>query len=204
MNDILNNLPPEIKQRMPSCQQKTDNARVQQRKEKEPIENNKLSAPPRVDTATTSSSTDKPAIESQQRGVASYTRSKYARAIAEIGKRCSPRLQALDMTELAQAIMGDNPKGLTQEYANEVFDEETGELLKYRKLINHPKYHEVWRHSSANEFGRLAQGVGGRILGTNTIFFIHKHEIPPDRWNDVTYAKFVCELKPNKLEVHRT
>ena len=59
-------------------------------------------------------------------------------------------------------------------------------------------------HSSANEFGRLAQGVGGRIQGTNTIYFVHKHQVPPDRWKDITYAKFVCELKPNKAEVHRT
>ena len=52
------------------------------------------------------------------------------------------------MTELAQAIMDD-----TEEYANEVFDEETGTLLKYQKLITHPKYSEVWMHSSAKEIG---------------------------------------------------
>jgi hypothetical protein len=78
--------------------------------------------------------------------------------------------------------------------------------MKYRQLIStHLKYKEVWMHSSANEFGRLAQGVGGRIQGTNTIFLIHKHQVPADRWKDITYAKFVCELlKPNKKEVHRT
>jgi hypothetical protein len=59
-------------------------------------------------------------------------------------------------------------------------------------------------HSSANEFGRLAQGVGGQIQGTNTIFFIHKNQILGDRWKDIKYAKFVCELKPNKREIHRT
>jgi hypothetical protein len=57
-------------------------------------------------------------------------------------------------------------------------------------------------HSSAT--GRLAQGVGGQIQGTNTIFFIHKNQIPGGRWKDVTYAKFVCELKLNKKEIHRT
>ena len=62
----------------------------------------------------------------------------------------------------------------------------------------------MWSYSSANEFGRLAQGVGGRIQGTDTIFFINKNQVPADRWKDVTYAKFVCELKPNKAEVHRT
>jgi hypothetical protein len=132
------------------------------------------------------------------------TKSKYATAIAEItNRRRSPRLHSQVMMELAQAIYAESPTA-SEEYACEVFDPETGELLKYRKLISHPKYGEVWNNSSANEFGRLAQGVGGRIQGTNTIFFIHKHEVPQDRWNDVTYAKFVCELKPNKAEVHRT
>ena len=28
--------------------------------------------------------------------------------------------------------------------------------------------------------------------------------MPQDRFKDVTYAKFVCELKPNKAEIHRT
>ena len=37
------------------------------------------------------------------------------------------------------------------------------------------KYNETWSKSAANEFGRLAQGVGGRYKGTNTIFFIHKN-----------------------------
>jgi hypothetical protein len=59
-------------------------------------------------------------------------------------------------------------------------------------------------HSSANEFGRLAQGVGGQIKGTNTTFFVHKHQVPQDRWKDIIYAKFVCQLKSNKADVHRT
>ncbi len=59
-------------------------------------------------------------------------------------------------------------------------------------------------HSSAIKFGRLAQGVGGRIKGTETIFFVCKHQVLEDRWKDVTYAKFVCELKPNKAKLHRT
>jgi hypothetical protein len=54
------------------------------------------------------------------------------------------------MTELVQAIIDDNP---TAEFANEVFDTESGKLLKYQKLITHPKYRKVWMHSSANKFG---------------------------------------------------
>ena len=64
------------------------------------------------------------------------------------------------------------------EQAVAVFDKETGKLLNYRQLLVHPKYKKAWSVSSANEFGRLAQGVGGRIKGTNTVFFIHESEIP--------------------------
>ena len=93
---------------------------------------------------------------------------------------------------------------LTSETAQAIFDEESGKMLKYRKLITHPKYKEVWTHSLANEFGRLAQGVGTRIARTNTIFFVTKNDIPANRRRDITYGKFVCEYKPNKAEKERT
>ena len=85
-----------------------------------------------------------------------------------------------------------------------VFDEASGKMLKYRQLLTHPGYKEVWSKSSANEFGRLAQGVGTRINGTNTIFFVRKQDVPLDRRKDITYGKFVCEYKPNKAEKERT
>jgi hypothetical protein len=55
-----------------------------------------------------------------------------------------------------------------------------------------------------NEFGQLAQGVGGRVTRTNTIFFIQKDHIPIDRRKVVMYGSFLCEFKPNKEEKHRT
>lgn len=70
--------------------------------------------------------------------------------------------------------------------------------------MKNPETRKIWSPSAANEFGRLAQGVGGRIEGTNTIFFVAKREIPSDRIKDVTYVKFVCEEKPNKAERYRT
>jgi len=138
-------------------------------------------------------------------------RSKYAQAVEHMldrGRRDRGRYNARQsrqqfFQEFAQAVLNDNPKSAV-EFANEIFDADSGKMLKYRQLITHPEHKEVWYHSSANEFGRLAQGVGGRIQGTDTIFFIHKYQVPADRWKDVTYAKFVCELKPNKAEVHRT
>ncbi len=77
-------------------------------------------------------------------------------------------------------------------------DKDSGKMLNYRQLIRHPLYKDDWTKSSANKFGRLAQGVGRRIKGTNTIEFIHHHEIPKDRNKDVTYGKFVCTMRPER------
>ena len=76
-----------------------------------------------------------------------------------------------------------------------VMDIESGKMLKHRQLINHPNpdTSQTWRTSTANEIGRLFQGVGGRIKNpTNTCHFIRKDQVPADRFKDVTYAKFEC------------
>ena len=96
------------------------------------------------------------------------------------------------------------PAQLFHHMANAVLDKETGEMLEYRQLLRNPKYSKPWYHSSANEFGRLAQGIGGRVNGTNTLFFVHKHEVPADRFKDTTYGRFVCVERPQKEEVNRT
>ena len=44
-----------------------------------------------------------------------------------------------------------------------VIDEQTGRLLNYKQFMQDIKYKKNWITSSANEFGRLANGVGGRI-----------------------------------------
>ena len=90
-----------------------------------------------------------------------------------------------------------------QESANSVLDFDTGKLLEYRQLLRDPKQKEIWTKAGANEFGRIAQGVGGRIDGTNTIFFVHKHEIPQDRLKDVTYIKFVASVHTEKDDPNR-
>ena len=53
-----------------------------------------------------------------------------------------------------------------------VLDKTTGKMLNYHQLLNHPAYHADWTLSSANKFGQLANGIGGRVKGTNTIKFI--------------------------------
>ena len=86
-----------------------------------------------------------------------------------------------------------------------VMDKETGKLMNYCQLLQHPKYRKEWSISSANEFGRLANGVGGRIKKpTNTIRFIQEKEVPKPRRKDVTYGSFVCTVRPEKAEPNRT
>jgi hypothetical protein len=83
----------------------------------------------------------------------------------------------------------------------------SGKMLKHRQLINHEDANisATWSTSSANEFGRLFQGVGNRIKNpTNTCHFIRKEQVPKDRFKDVTYGKFECTVRPQKAEKHRT
>jgi hypothetical protein len=91
-----------------------------------------------------------------------------------------------------------------REAAHAVLHQETGELLEYRRLLKHPCFKDVWNRSAADEFERLAQGIGGRIKGTGTIQFIHKHEIPADRLKDITYIKFVCTVRTEKKDPYWT
>ena len=45
--------------------------------------------------------------------------------------------------------------------ANQASDEDTGKVVTYRQLMQNPRYKNDWSIASANEFGRLASGVGG-------------------------------------------
>ena len=76
--------------------------------------------------------------------------------------------------------------------ANEILDHETGRILNYKQLWKDPRHNYDWDRSVAN--GRLAQGVGGRVKGTETIFFILKHKVPIEQLKDVTYGRFVCKV----------
>ena len=53
----------------------------------------------------------------------------------------------------------------------------------------------------ANEIGRLAQGVGSRIKGTNTFTFVDISDIPKNKFT--TYARIVSEIRPNKDDPNR-
>ncbi len=76
-----------------------------------------------------------------------------------------------------------------------VMDADTGKLLNYRQLMRSTKYRKAWSLSSANKFGRLANGIGSRIKNpTNTIKFICQHKVPTERMKDITYGQFVCTV----------
>ncbi len=84
-------------------------------------------------------------------------------------------------------------------------DADTGKLLNYHQLMQSTKYQDAWSLSLANKFGRLANGVGGHIKNlTNTIQFIHQHEVTKDQMEDVTYGQFICTVQPKKAEPNRT
>jgi hypothetical protein len=46
----------------------------------------------------------------------------------------------------------------------------TGANMEYRGLISYDETLPTWDRADANEFGRLAQGVGGHIEGSNIVF----------------------------------
>ena len=92
------------------------------------------------------------------------------------------------------------PIKLLCEIAGAVLDGETGEMMDYCHLRISSLYRDVWGKSFGNEFGRLAQGMPGRVDGTNTLFFIDEEKIPRDRIKDVTYRRVICDVREGKME----
>ena len=79
-----------------------------------------------------------------------------------------------------------------------MLDKTTSKLIPYQHLIRNPKYQKVWQCAYGNEIGRVAQGIPGRVQGTNTLFFINKEDLPPDRCKDVTYGSICVNYCPDK------
>ena len=52
----------------------------------------------------------------------------------------------------------------------------------------------------SNEIGRIFQRIRD-IQGANKFFFIHWHEVPNDA--KVTYFRIVCDIRPQKKDMHR-
>ena len=88
-------------------------------------------------------------------------------------------------------------------YAAPVTHADTGRSMEYRDLLADPTTRDVWLHSAANEFGRLAQGLPDkRVEATNTIFFIPVTKVPCTK--HPTYARFVRSFRPQKPEPYCT
>eukprot|EP00978_Attheya_sp_CCMP212_P041838 scaffold245240_cov79-Attheya_sp.AAC.1 len=74
--------------------------------------------------------------------------------------------------------------------------------MEYKDLMKDPTLRPIWTKAMANEFGRLAQGVGTRMPnGSETIHFITPNQIPKGKF--ATYARIVCDIRPQKAEKHR-
>jgi hypothetical protein len=57
----------------------------------------------------------------------------------------------------------------------------------------------VWNKAAANEFGRLAQDVGGIIEGSNTTFLSHANQCPKERF--LLMDGLWCTSVPTKLKL---
>jgi hypothetical protein len=94
-----------------------------------------------------------------------------------------------------------NHQNIPMPMANSVINENTGASLEYLHLINDAITFTIWNEVAANKFGGLAQGVGDRIEGSNTFFFVPRQAVPKGKI--VTYGRFVVDIRPNKYEIHR-
>ena len=92
-----------------------------------------------------------------------------------------------------------NPFLFTNPTVSHIYSPE-GKRMTMDALLN-SKESRTWTRSLSNEWGRLASGNIYGVKGTKTIRFIRKGQVPKDR--DVTYATFVCSIKPLKQETHR-
>jgi hypothetical protein len=79
----------------------------------------------------------------------------------------------------------------------------TGKQMEYKDLIKDPPhYRDSWLLSKAHNIVRLAQGIGNRGQGTNTIFFVHKHQVPFGK--TVAYTRTVCTVRPKRRKPTET
>ena len=81
-----------------------------------------------------------------------------------------------------------------------VLDPYTVKTQGYTHLIHGPDK-GAWTTSFSNNIGRLVQGLGNRIKGKNTIFFIHSSGVPAVKM--FIYGRIVVSISPNKTETHR-
>ena len=117
-----------------------------------------------------------------------------------------PSQKTIHMGNLVQEIFlqpeNEAANSMHMQECNAIIDPKTGASLEYRHLIKDDTTKVIWNKSFSNELGRLANGVGNRVKGTNTIKFIPKSEVPKGR--KVTYGRIVVDFRPTKSEPNRT
>ena len=87
----------------------------------------------------------------------------------------------------------------TMPHINHIYDT-NGKRLTVDNLLKGPQSN-IWTKSLSMELGRLAQGNKYGVSSTDTITFIHLHEVPT--LEKVTYAQCVCDHRPLKPEPYR-
>jgi len=111
--------------------------------------------------------------------------------------RSFTRLQA---RHLAQSVQHDPT------IAGKMYDPVTGRAETIDSLLRGPD-RLTWLTSLANEWARCTTGLSKNrtaataIKGNQTMVIIKPHQVPPGR--TVTYANFVCTMRPGKTEVYR-
>ena len=208
---------PSIKDQVPRVDSKMDQATKPSLAEKKQAiprvakQNKPKKAKPKV-TNTEPIATRTRSKKASSEPIASRTRSKKAE---RRGQRAAKRIAAAvrtvpsERSDKQRSMLRTLHRKLERvadevEKAMAVMDQATGKMLNYRQLQRDPKYSADWNVSAANEFGRLANGVGGRVKGTKTIKFIRKRDVPKGRLKDVTYGSFLCTIRPEKKEKNRT
>jgi hypothetical protein len=114
------------------------------------------------------------------------------------------RNRSLFSAAAIQAISDAENHRSFEHYANAVIDPNTGRTLSYENLIKNPKTRDLWSNAMTKELARLAQGIEGLTVGTNTVVYLTHDEIkniPKDR--TVTYARTVVDYRPQKADPNR-
>ena len=108
--------------------------------------------------------------------------------------------RSLPVRALAQSVQHD------PSIAGKMFHPITGKAENIDSLLRGPDS-LIWTRSLSNEWGRCTQGlkksrsISEQISGNNTMFFIKPGQVPAGR--KVTYACFVCTMRPGKTEPYR-
>jgi hypothetical protein len=80
------------------------------------------------------------------------------------------------------------------------FNPDTGKLAEYHDL-SQCSDGPLWVNANGDEIGRLCQGRGTRVKGTDTMFFIRYQDVPKHK--KVTYVNIVVAHRPEKVDPHR-